>query len=322
MIKQIIFWLNNSRLFSLPMTFMSWLVVFLYSLKFGGNITNGILALIGIIFAHLATNLFDDYVDYKKLSNDKAFLENPIKSKCVYLKRGEATLSELLRVVVIYCSIAFFFGVILFFRCGYPVIFLALVGGALTLFYSKLSSNGFSELAVGIAFGPLLFEGVYYVMCNNFSLNIFILSIAIVIFTVGLVYMNKLLDYDCDILTGSKSLCCRLGKQKAAFVLFLIYCFGYLMCVLLSVRSCNWLYILPLITFPYALFIYKSVLKFYENPELVPKVKWWNYPLDNWDKLKASNTASFYFRLFLARNIMMWVCILVIIAILLPYIWY
>lgn len=64
MIKRIIFWLENSRIFSLPMTLMSWLVIFVYGLKHNGDILNGLVALIGISMAHLATNLFDDYVDY------------------------------------------------------------------------------------------------------------------------------------------------------------------------------------------------------------------------------------------------------------------
>ena len=110
MTKRFLFWLNNSRLFSLPMTVMSWLIVFLYSLKSGGNIFNGILALIGIAFAHLATNLFDDYVDYKTEISKPAKTQISGKSKCEYLKTGKATVSELLKVIVIYCSIALIIG--------------------------------------------------------------------------------------------------------------------------------------------------------------------------------------------------------------------
>lgn len=52
------------------MTLLSWLVIFVYSLKFNGNVINGLAALVGIACAHLATNLFDDYMDYKKLSDN------------------------------------------------------------------------------------------------------------------------------------------------------------------------------------------------------------------------------------------------------------
>ena len=136
MIKRIFFWLGNSRLFSLPMTFMSWIVIFVYSLKQGGDIINGIIALIGIGFAHLATNLFDDYIDYRKLSKDKSFMENAVKSKCSYIKNGEATLNELLFVVGIYCFIALITGAFLAFRSGVWVLALAAIGGIITLSYN------------------------------------------------------------------------------------------------------------------------------------------------------------------------------------------
>jgi len=318
--KRILFWLGNSRLFSLPMTFMSWLVIFLYSLKFDGNILNGILALIGISFAHLATNLFDDYVDYKSLSKDEAFINNSSKSKCNYLTTGEATLEELLKAVIIYCSIAFIIGVYLTIVCGWGVIALALIGGIIVLTYSKLSSNGFSEIAVGTAFGPLLFEGVFYVMCQKFSLTVFIMSVSIVVFTVGLVYMNNILDYDSDIQSGKTSLCIRLGnKHRAALGILIIYIIGYISNIVLAVHLKQIIYLLPLLTCPLAYKIYQSVKEYYADKKFVPEIKWWNYPLDNWDKIRKNGCENFYLRLYLARNIMMWVSSLTIVAIIINY---
>ena len=313
--ERVIFWLGNSRLFSLPMTVMSWVVVFIYSLKHDGNIFNGILALIGIAFAHLATNLFDDYVDYRTLSKNKAFMENTVKTKCAYIKNGQATLAELLKVIVIYCSIASLIGLILTLRCGAEVIFLALIGGLITLSYAKLSSHGFSELAVGTAFGPLLFEGVYFVMCKEFSLKVFVLSIAVVVFTIGLLYVHTLLDYDADIPAGKKTLCIRLGsKDNAVKGLYFLYGLGYLMCVILAIFE-SYIYILPILTLPFAILLGKSVSEYYINTTSTVKIHWWNYPLEGWDKIKAEGTENFYLRLYMARNLMVWFTSLVIFAV-------
>ena len=52
--------LECSRVFSLPMTIMSWLVVFTYSAFVSGNIKYGLIAFIGVCFAHLAANILDD----------------------------------------------------------------------------------------------------------------------------------------------------------------------------------------------------------------------------------------------------------------------
>ena len=316
MYKRVLFWLGNSRLFSLPMTIMSWLVVFIYALKDGGNILNGILALIGIAFAHLATNLFDDYVDYRTLSKETAFKENNEKSKCSYIKEGKATLNELLKVVIIYCSIAFIIGIILTFRSGLGVVLLALIGGCIVLTYAKLSSNGFSELAVGTAFGPLLFEGTYYVMCKKFSPEVFILSIAVVVFTVGLVYMNNVLDYEKDIECGKKSLCCRLGDTNLiATGLVVLYSVGYLMCFVLMFWFKNIFYCLPLITVILVYQLYNSVKTFYADKNNIPEIKWWNFPMGNKTNIIKSGTTPFYFRLYFARNIMIWFSAFIIFAI-------
>lgn len=315
MIKRITFWLKNSRLFSLPMTIMSWLIIFLYSLKYDGNIINGILALIGISFAHLATNLFDDYIDYKKLAFNEKFINNSTKSKCTYLKSGQATSKELLGVVIVYCSIAFLIGVYLTLSCGYGVAVLAIIGGLITLTYAKLSSNGFSEIAVGTAFGPLLFEGVYYVMCYKFSFTVLLLSLSVVSFTVGLVYMNNLLDYDEDKETGKKSLCIRLGsKSNAAKGILAIHTLGYLMCILFALHTKHIAYFLPIITFPLALNVYRSIKQYYFEKEKPIEIKWWYFPINNIKILQQNGTANFYIRLFLARNTMIWFSAAMILA--------
>lgn len=91
MLKTIWFWLENSRVFTLPMSIFSWLVVFTFGLTSNGNVLCGVLALIGICCCQLATNLFDDYLDYQKLMK-MGTLEHQTKSKCAYITNGEATL--------------------------------------------------------------------------------------------------------------------------------------------------------------------------------------------------------------------------------------
>lgn len=283
MIKTILFWLENSRLFSLPMTLLSWLVIFVYSLKEGGNIINGAAALIGISFAHLATNLFDDYVDYKNLT------DNSQKCKCAYIKEGKAELNDVLKVVIIYCFIACLTGLFLFLRCGFPVIGLAVIGGVITLIYAKLSQKGLSEFAVGLAFGPLLFEGVYFVMTGNFSYTVLVMSLAVVMFTIGLMYVHTLLDFEGDMCAHKKTLVCRIGdKSKALKGVFIVYGLGYLFTLILSFMLKNYLILLTFLLIPLVFNMYNS-LKTYTC---------------------GGDVNEFYFRLLKARNLMVYYSIL------------
>lgn len=319
MISRIKFWLENSRVFSLPMTFMSWLVIFIYALKHNGDILNGIIALIGISMAHLATNLFDDYVDYKLLCRNERFLNSAQKCKCEYIKNGQASLNDLLCVVIFYCSIAVLTGIYLTFKAGLPVIGLAFIGGLITLLYARLSTVGLSEIAVGTAFGPLLFEGVYFVMTKTFSMNVFILSIAVVMFTIGLLYTHTLLDFDGDMTSHKRTLCCRIGdKNKALKVLSFIYLIGYFVIGILAIKTYNYALFLTYLTMPLAVMLHKYMKSYNSDKTYLPQTKWYNYPLDNWKCLKSEPTAPFYFRLFQARNLMVYFTLILSIILISP----
>lgn len=284
MIKNICFWLKNSRLFSLPMTLLSWLVIFVYSLKLGGNVLNGVLALVGISFAHLATNLFDDYVDYKNLP------ENSQKCKCAYIKDGSATINDVLKVVITYLAIAAGMGFILFLRCGFPVVVLAIIGGIIALIYAKLSQGGLSELAVGTAFGPLLFEGVYFVMTGRFSWTVFVMSIAVVMFTIGLMYVHTLLDFEGDMCAHKMTLACRFGDKNIALKgVFVVYGLGYLFTFVLVIMLKNYYLLFTFVLIP-------VVFKIYKNLQ--------SYTCGGEEK-------EFYFRLLQARNLMVYYSLLI-----------
>lgn len=292
MIKNILFWLENSRLFSLPMTLLSWLVIFVYSLKSGGNILNGLVALIGISCAHLATNLFDDYVDYKKLT------DNSQKCKCAYIKEGKATLKDVLLVVIIYCTIACFTGLFLLLRCGFPVVVLGLIGGIITLVYAKLSQNGLSELAVGTAFGPLLFEGVYFVMTGKFSLVVLVMSLAVVMFTIGLLYVHTLLDFEGDMYAHKKTLACRIGDKKVALKgVYVVYGLGYLFTLLLAFMLENYFILLTFLLIPLVFDMYNSLKTF----------------------TCGDDVKEFYFRLLKARNLMVYYCFIIVFLFILQF---
>ncbi len=220
MIKTIWFWLENSRFFSIPMALFSWFVVFTYALTNGGNALYGFLALIGIVLGQLATNLLDDCLDYKILKQ-KGLLQSNTKSKCRYITDGNATLKQAFGVVAVYLTIASIIGLILTVLTGYQVIIFALLGGFFILLYSKLSITGLSELAVGITFGPILFGGVYWVMTQSLDYKVFILSVIVVMFTIGLLYTHTLLDFDGDMQANKKTLCCRIKNKNIATNLIL-----------------------------------------------------------------------------------------------------
>lgn len=260
--------IKNSRWYSSDMTVFSCLVCFLYALSNDGNVLNGIIAFIGILFAHMATNLYDDYEDYKILCTDSGLTEFAPKVKCAYLKNGISTTKDLLFVIVSYCMIAFLSGLFLFFRTGFPVVVLALIGGIIVLGYPKFSRIGLSEIAVGIAFGPLLFEGMYYVMTQKFSFFVLLLSLAIVMFTVGVMYNHTILDFESDKMSGKNTIVQKTGSKTNAMNGFiLIYTLGYLFAAIFALFSQNYFCLLSFLSVPPVFMLYKA-LKSYNSSTL------------------------------------------------------
>ncbi len=314
--EKIKFWFNNSRPYTIPITLLAWLVIFIYSAKFGGNIFYGVVAYFGIALVHLATNLADDYFDYKRLCSNSE-LYGAKECKCKYLKSGEATIQELRNVIILLLSIAGLCGVFLFINSGIYVALLAVIALIIALSYSFLSSRGLGDFAVILAYGPLMFEGVYYVMNGKFSMEVFWLSMACSMFVNTILYAHMLMDYDEDVNSNKTTLCTNLGsKDNALNVLMLFYIAGYVFMVILAFKSGNILYLSTFATIPLVISLYNSLKIYNEDKTYLPLVKFYNYPLGNWDKITQTPNAPFFLRFLFARNISTWFMLLACFSIL------
>lgn len=317
MLKKLFYILECSRVFSVPMSVFSWLVAFTYGITQGGNIVFGILALIGIVFAQLATNVFDDYCDFKLINKKADFVEVTHKTKCRYLVDGIFTLKQTLGLVLFYLFIACAIGAILLYYCGLPVLIFALLGGIFVLFYSKLSTNALSEFAVFMAFGPILFGGVYWVMTQSLNVEIFFIGLSVVVFTVNLVTVNALLDFDGDKEFDKKTLCIKFGsKGNAVKFLVTIWTVGYLTVFLgFILKILHPIFFITYLTIPYAVQLYKALKLYCYDKTSVPEKYWFNFPFENLEDVKSKNAESFVYRLYFSRNLMIYYSILMCVAI-------
>ena len=296
-ISTIKFWINNARPYSIPMTFLSWLVAFCYSAKQGGNIICGLIALAGIVLVHLSTNLSDDYFDYKRLCCDDEFLNNSKEIKCRYLRNGQANIRDLRNVIIFMLSAAALCGGILFFLAGWGVILFALAVLPIALFYSKLSSEGFGDVAVIL----------YYVMTKHFSFDILLLSVACAMFVNAVLYAHMLMDFDEDICSAKRTLCTLLKTKKNALkFMSIFYISGYVFIIFLALKTRNYVYLLSLLTMPLVFELFQLLKMYNEDKTIIPYAQPWHYPLENWEQVKDTQNASFFLRFMFARNISTW----------------
>ena len=319
MLSKITTILECSRVFSLPMTIMSWLVIYVYSILIAGHIKYGLLALIGVCLAHLAANVFDDYFDYKALIkqvgfNKKEYLKNSQKTKCRYLIAGLMKPGDIFILACIYLLGAGAIGTFLFLKCGDGVLYFALIGGLLTVSYSFLSKIRLSEFAVALAYGPALFGGIYYVMTKTYSLDAIILSIPSMLITVILLYIHTVMDYDFDINEGHKTIANSFNSRlDSLIVLKILLIMAYVTPILLCIFDIlDWQVFAVWFTIPLAVDLYKSMVDFAANPDSVPEHKWYHFPMEN-----MMGEPSFMTRIYQSRNLMIYYSLFLTIAIVL-----
>lgn len=313
MLNRILKILEYSRYFSLPMTIFSWLIIFVYAITNSGNITQGLFALAGICFVHLGTNLLDDFIDYKYLMKQvdfdrEAYIKNSQKTKCRYLINGFISEKQLIGIITIFFALGVLCGLFLYLKCGIGIFYFALAGAFVALLYPIASRICLSEIMVGLAYGPILFGGVYYSMTSMYSQDALILSIPSMIMTIVLLYIHTVMDYEFDLNEGKKTIANRFDSQLASLVvlkglLISAYLTIFLLCIF---DITDWQVFITLLSTPLAFDLYQSLTAFSNNPEETPGKKWYHFPMENWNKLQERNEISFMMRMYQSRNLMIY----------------
>ncbi len=318
MLKNLFIILQCSRIYSLPMTILSWMVIFTYSLINSGNVWYGILSLVGICLVHLGTNVLDDYFDYRSLIkkvdfNKQEYLKNTQKTKCRLIISGAVTEKQMLEIAASYYFAASFIGLFFFIKCGMPVLYFAIIAGIITILYSFLSKIRLSEFAVGVTYGPLLFGGVYFVMTKNISWEAFVIAIPTMVMTIILLYIHSVMDYDFDLKEGHNTVANSFDSQLDSLIvlkIFLILAYVSLFGICIFDIS-DWQVLLALLTIPLGVDLYKSMVDFSTDSNSVPNKKWYHFPMENMEQIQKMNAESFMIRIYQSRNLMIYFSLLI-----------
>lgn len=310
------FWFKTTRAYSLPMSIMSWSVPFVFGITDKGNILYGIIALIGIIFAHLGVNMFDDFVDFL-IAKKNANAEGEIvlqKGKCAYLLNKELTLKQLALAICVLFALAVLCGLYLTVKTGFTVVIIAAIAGVIGLIYPLLSFVALGEIAVGVIFAPLLYTGVYYVMTGGFSWELFPVAISTGILTIGLLHAHMFLDIDYDKPNNKRTLCLLAGsKENAVRNQLYIMALGYINIIaFVLMQKIPNIYLITLLSLPTAVMLYNIMRAGIINPDEKIHTNIFFGILENMQAYKENR--NFMITFMTARNVMVEFTILVCLA--------
>lgn len=228
---------------------------------------NFALALLGLIIAHAANNMSNDYFDLEGGvdTDDYAraqYAPHPILGGLVSERRlgGAVVLANALDLLIL---------IVLTLRAGWPTLVFALAGLFISFFYVappiKLKGRGLGELGVFLVWGPLMIGGTYFVMAGTMpTAGVWLATIPYGL-AVATVLMGKHIDkIDADRSKGIHTLPVILGEQASLRLNMALMIAFYLAVVALVLTGTLgiWLLLLAL-----ALPRLKAVLEQYSRPK-------------------------------------------------------
>lgn len=121
------------------------------------------------------------------------------------------------------------------------VLWLGLAGASLAFFYHappcKLSYRGLGELAVAVAYGPLITCGTYLVQQHRIDAPVVLLSLPLGVLIAAFLWVNEFPDRRADASAGKRTLVVRLGARRAARGFAVLIAVAYLGLTLLPLAG-------------------------------------------------------------------------------------
>lgn len=312
-----------TRAYALPMSIFSWLVAFAYGLSQSGNTIYGIIALFGICFAHLGANMFDDYIDYNNLKrvdeNGNIFLINAQQGKCEYLLSKTITPNQLLLFSLLCFGLAVCIGIFFITKIGISIFIIMLLSGLAGILYPIAGKYRLCETLIALIYGPFLFGGVSCVMSGAYDWKTLIICLPTMLLTVNLLYTDTMLDYDLDKSENKKTVANMFSRKNSLIChkLLLILVYLSLFLVYLSINTIG--IFITLITIPMAINLISSMKLYIDNKTELPKRKFYEGPMENWDIILKEGSASFMVRMYQARNLMIFFSMIYSVTLILGY---
>ena len=326
--KKLKVWMQNARKASLAQSMLPAILAVVIAINEAEfNIFLAILAVLGVVSAHLGMNLADDFFDYKvnTAESRKELSRQGIRARIVkypYLTSNESTLQDLEKAIVLFLLFAAIMGgIILTVRFNWLIVLIAFLTLFLGISYSgfpfKFSYIGLGELVIGIIFGPLLMMGVYIASANRLDSSVVLASIPVGLLVVNILFTHSFIDKKADESANKMTFARLLKTNKANLTASVLFNFiPYLIIVAgVVLKYLHPLYLLIFLVLPRSIWLIKSLFDFAksENANVAKPPKYMGN-MGNWEKFQIAGVDWFMARWLAARNILSLFCIVIIIV--------
>ena len=281
-------WLVMTRAAVFPMTLWSGTIGALLAVAQGQRIGNVaidwvsvVLAIVGLIIAHAANNLINDYFDMTGGIDTEGYVRalyapHPVLS-------GWVTKATLRNVMVGLTVIDGLIMLLLAARSPQPALIIgfALAGLFLSVFYVappfRLKQHGLGELDVFLTWGPLMIGGVYLVALGSVPPWVIVLSMPYALIVTSVLFGKHIDKIEPDTKLGIRTLPVILGEHRARRVNqgLMILFYPLVLLAVLAGWVGPWVLVVVL-----AIPTLLNVLRVYNSPKPAAPPPW--YPARGW----------------------------------------
>ena len=227
-----------------------------YEIKF--SILKFILFLLACLLIQAATNLFNEYYDYKH-GLDKVDSEGISGS----IVKGNLSPREVMVGALVLYALVFILGLILTFMTSLYVLLVGLVCMLAGYFYTggkyPIAYSPFGEVVSGFFMGTIIISLSFYFQTGYVNADIIVVSLPLFIMIGAILLANNIRDLDNDKESGRRTYAILVGRNNAIKTMAISFIVVYLLNVLFIItKYASWWNLLVFVTIPLAIKIIKG----------------------------------------------------------------
>ncbi|MEH6587107.1 MAG: prenyltransferase [Halioglobus sp.] len=192
------------------------------------------LTVIGIFCVEVAKNAAGEIVDYDS-GTDLGISDQertPFSGGKRVLVDELLTRKQTWQIAGFFYLAAVFIGLLLAYLLNPQILTFGIMGMAIAWCYHarpfRLAYRGAGELAVAIAYGPLVVCGTYFVQTGHVSASLLHISCALGLHVAAFLWINQFPDSRADLAAGKRNLVVRLGPAQASFAYVVLLVTAYI----------------------------------------------------------------------------------------------
>lgn len=231
------------------------------------------IALLAIYCIEIGKNGVNEYVDYHTGVDLYVTEENrtPFSGGKKTLIDKKLTIKEVYWISVVTLAAGFLIGLCIVAFKEPLVLGIGLAGFIVAVFYTlppiKFAYRGLGELAVAIAFGPLIVSGIYVMMTGTFEPILIFVSLPTACLIANVLWINEYPDYEADVKGNKRNMLVKVGKEKGIYVYIGLFTLAHIFVILLALLMKNPFWLLGLLTIPTSIKAVKVLKKYYNNTQ-------------------------------------------------------